>query len=85
MTAGPSERKVRVRYDDLDELARRAHAENPKAHDIAAIDESVDRWGYVTPVVVNEAGDRILEDHGIGRARGNGSSTCQANVLASPV
>ena len=57
-------RLVRLTYDNLDELAGRAHPENPKLHDLAALDSSIGRFGYVTPVVVNDTDDYILEGHG---------------------
>jgi DNA modification methylase len=57
-------RQARLTFDDLDELAARAHPENPKRHDLAALDASVERFGYVTPVVINDSDGRILEGHG---------------------
>ena len=57
-------RRVRLTYDELDELAARAHPDNPKRHDLAALDSSVGRFGYVTPIVVNDTDGRILEGHG---------------------
>ncbi len=57
-------RRVRLTYDELGELAARAHPDNPKRHDLAALDSSVERFGYVTPIVVNDTDGRILEGHG---------------------
>ncbi len=57
-------RRVRLTYDDLDELAARAHPDNPKRHDIAAIDSSISRFGYVDPILVNDTDGRIIGGHG---------------------
>ncbi|KKN69180.1 hypothetical protein LCGC14_0443560 [marine sediment metagenome] len=57
-------RRVRVTYDDLDELAAAAREGNPKAHNLAVITESVDAVGYVEPVVMNDADGKMLAGHG---------------------
>jgi len=57
-------RRARLTHDDLDELAACAHPDNPKRHDVAALDSSVERFGYVTPIVVNDTDGRVLEGHG---------------------
>jgi len=57
-------RRLRLTYDDLDELAARARPENPKLHDLAALDASFERFGFITPAVVNDSDDLLLEAHG---------------------
>lgn len=51
-------------FDPLRELLKRRHPANPKAHDAQAIQESIRRFGYVTPVVVNDTDDHVVEGHG---------------------
>lgn len=58
------DRRLRLTYDDLDELAARARPENPKLHDLAALDASFERFGFITPAVVNDTDDLLLEAHG---------------------
>ena len=59
-----AERDVELRYDPLTELHSRRRPDNPKAHDQGAIVASVDRVGYITPVVVNDEDGQLLEGHG---------------------
>lgn len=59
-----SSRELRLTYDDLDDLARRARPGNPKRHDLPALDASFDRFGYITPAVVNDTDGQLLEAHG---------------------
>lgn len=56
------QRAVRIRYVPLDEL--RKHPRNPKAHDLEALAGSVNRFGFVTPIVLNDRDGTILEGHG---------------------
>jgi len=51
-------------FDPLSHLLLRRHPANPKAHDSRAIGQSFERFGYVSPVVVNDADGHILEGHG---------------------
>ena len=57
-------RDIFLRYDSLDDLAQRRRLDNPKGHDLGAIEASLDQFAYITPVVVNDADDGILEGHG---------------------
>ena len=50
------DRPVRLTFDRLDELATRAHPDNPKLHDLSAIDSSFSRFGYVAPVIERYTG-----------------------------
>ena len=59
-----TDRELRLTYDDLDELESRFHPENPKRHDLSALDASFDRFGYITPAVVNDTDGLLLEAHG---------------------
>ncbi len=58
------DRRVRLTFDDLDELATRAHPDNPKLHDLSAIDSSFSRFGYIAPVIVNDRDGRLAAGHG---------------------
>ena len=56
---------LQVRYEDLDQLAGRMREDNPKAHDVQAIRESVGAVGYIDPLVDNDApGGGLLAGHG---------------------
>lgn len=57
-------RDLTLAYEPLDALLQCRRPDNPKLHDLDALTQSIDRAGYVTPVVVNEADDSILEGHG---------------------
>ena len=59
-----SGRELSLTYDDLDELVSRFHPDNPKRHDLSALDASFERFGYVTPPVVNDGDGRLLAGHG---------------------
>lgn len=51
-----------IEYRPLEEL--RLDEGNPKLHDLAAIKESIRRFGFVSPIIVNEATGSILAGHG---------------------
>ena len=57
-------RRARLEFDDLDELAAHLHPDNPKSHDLAEIDSSVARFGYVDPVIRNDRDGRIMSGEG---------------------
>ncbi len=54
--------EMRIEYVALDDLQR--HPRNPKAHDIGAIHTSVNRFGYVNPVIVDERTGYLVAGHG---------------------
>lgn len=53
---------VRIEYMPLSKLVRAPR--NPKEHHVQAIAESVDRFGYVSPLVMNDATGRLVAGHG---------------------
>lgn len=53
---------MRIEYVALSELHR--HPRNPKAHDLGAIHTSVNRFGYVSPVMVDERTGYLVAGHG---------------------
>lgn len=57
-------REVRVTYDPLVELLNRGRPDNPKGHDLEAIEDSIDTVGYVEPIIVNDSDGQILAGHG---------------------
>jgi DNA modification methylase len=60
----PDPRRISVRYDRLEDLAARMRPENPKLHDLGAIGASINRFGYVDPVIINDADGQLLAGHG---------------------
>ncbi len=57
-----SDSKVRVEYVPLKEILRAPR--NPKDHDLGAIIQSMLRFGFVTPGVMNETTGSIVVGHG---------------------
>jgi ParB-like chromosome segregation protein Spo0J len=43
-------------------------AKNPKDHDVGSIMESIRRFGFTAPLIINEATGRLLTGHGRGEA-----------------
>lgn len=58
----PPQDEIRIEYVPLRALQR--WPRNPKEHDIGAIHASVQRFGFVSPIVVDEASGRIVAGHG---------------------
>lgn len=54
--------ELRIEYLPLSELQR--HPKNPKAHDLGALHTSVNRFGYVTPVLIDERTGYLVAGHG---------------------
>jgi hypothetical protein len=52
----------RLEYVPLDDL--QPAARNPKRHDLPAIGRSIDTFGYVEPVVLDERTGRLVAGHG---------------------
>lgn len=55
---------LRIEYMPLADLVLRRHPLNAKDHDLGAIDESMDQFGYVTPGVIDERTGLFAEGHG---------------------
>lgn len=53
---------LRVEYVPLTELRR--WPRNPKRHDLGSLHSSVSRFGFVNPILINEASGLILAGHG---------------------
>lgn len=53
---------VEIVYTPLDEIA--AHPRNPKDHDIGAISQSIGRFGYIAPVIIDERTQLLVAGHG---------------------
>lgn len=67
--SGPSKAEsLRVEYVPLSKLA--GAKRNPKDHDIGAMIQSLQRFGFVAPGVVNEATGRMVVGHGRAEALG---------------
>jgi DNA modification methylase len=54
--------EVRVEYMPL--LALRGTPGNPKAHDLGGIKASIQRFGFTSPMLMNEVTGRIIAGHG---------------------
>ena len=54
--------KVRVEYMLLDEITEADI--NVKDHDIGAIHESMNRFGFTSPLLMNEATMKLVAGHG---------------------
>lgn len=53
---------LRIEYMRLDEIMR--DPDNPKDHDLGALSESLDRFGFVAPMGLNETNRQLLWGHG---------------------
>jgi DNA modification methylase len=53
---------LRVEYEDLDMLARAPR--NPKQHDLGVLQASLDRFGFVAPILVDDATGQLVAGHG---------------------
>jgi hypothetical protein len=60
--AAPAPDGVHLEYRDVDTLA--AWPRNPKGHDLGALHASLDRFGFVTPLVLDDATQRLVAGHG---------------------
>ena len=74
MKALVSKQPIRVEYMTLAQLKRALR--NPKAHDLGVIDASIRRFGFVSPIVMDERTGRLVAGHGrletLERAKANG-------------
>lgn len=53
---------LRIEYMPLSELVRAPR--NPKEHHVQAIAESVERFGYVSPLILDDATGKLVAGHG---------------------
>jgi hypothetical protein len=53
---------VRVEYVSLSEIQR--WPRNPKLHDKERIDKSIERFGFINPLVMDETSQRLVAGHG---------------------
>ena len=58
----PAAGTLRITYDPLDQLV--VHEANPKAHDVALVADSIRRFGFIDPVVVDERTGKLAAGHG---------------------
>jgi hypothetical protein len=54
----------RVEYESLDVLLSKSHKSNPKDHDLGDIMQSILRFGFVAPVMIDEATQTLVAGHG---------------------
>jgi ParB-like chromosome segregation protein Spo0J len=54
--------EVKIEYVPLSQLER--WPRNPKQHDLAQIDKSIERFGFIQPIAVDERTGRIVAGHG---------------------
>lgn len=48
----------------LSKLRRLGAPKNPKRHAVEELEHSIERWGYVDPIVLDERSGRIIHGHG---------------------
>ena len=53
---------LRVEYLDLEGLVRAPR--NPKQHDLGVLQASLDRFGFVAPIILDERTGRLVAGHG---------------------
>ena len=53
---------IRIEYMPLDKLQR--WPRNPKAHDLGALHVSINRFGFITPLIVDERTGKLAAGHG---------------------
>lgn len=51
-------------YEPLDELLKRKHPQNPKTHDIPSLAESIMRFKFASPVLLDERTNLMAAGHG---------------------
>lgn len=51
-------------YEPLDELVKRKHPQNPKTHDIPSLAESIERFKFASPVLLDERTNLMAAGHG---------------------
>lgn len=56
------EKGFRIEYTPLSEVQR--WPRNPKLHDEKGIDEAIERYGFVNPVIVDETTGKLVDGHG---------------------
>lgn len=59
---GGGRKLLRLEYVRLEELRR--WPRNPKAHSIADLGDSMERWGYTDPILYDERAERLVAGHG---------------------
>lgn len=60
----PVEAEIRIEYMPLSDLLNRRWSNNPKLHDFDLIGASFKRFGFVDPIIINEATGTVLAGHG---------------------
>ena len=53
---------IHVQYTPLTQI--QTWDRNPKDHDLGQLHQSMERWGYVQPVLLNEDSERLVAGHG---------------------
>jgi len=53
---------LRIVYVPLSDL--KLHERNPKNHNIEALNDSVERFGYVSPIIVDDTTGKVVAGHG---------------------
>lgn len=62
--AAPPKPPLTIEWMALDELEQRIDPENPKDHDVGALLESFEEFGYIDPVILNEKTGTVISGHG---------------------
>lgn len=56
--------EMRITYEPLTWLATHLAPKNPKKHDVAGVDASMERFGYTIPIAIDEASNTVVAGHG---------------------
>ena len=53
---------LEIRYEDLDDIVSADN--NPKDHDLGVLYQSMQRFGFTNPIIMNESTGKLLAGHG---------------------
>ena len=54
--------ELRIQYEDLDDIVGADN--NPKDHDLGVLYQSMQRFGFTNPIIMNESTGKLLAGHG---------------------
>lgn len=58
----PAKAKVRIEYMPIEKLKK--WLQNPKDHNLGELFQSINRFGYVAPILIDERSKKIVAGHG---------------------
>lgn len=57
-------RPYRIEHESLASLEEKQHPNNPKDHNLGSLIQAILRWGFTSPVMMDEATDTLVAGHG---------------------